>query len=406
MSSNRFLKLVHVCGFALAWSVLSAGCQPSPPPAAPVTPPETFSDEPAAMPDQPMPDQPMPVEPMPNESMPDEPKPDESMPNEPKPDEPKPAEAAAFEVKVPLGLPPLPIPEDNPMTAEKVELGKMLYFDKRLSKDGTISCATCHDPKIAWTEAKATSTGFGNQVGGANSPTVINAAYATTQFWDGRAKTLEEQALGPIENPIEMGHSLPEMISTLNKLGGYKEYFQKVFGTEVTADGVAAAIAAFERTVLSGNSPYDKFKAGDANALNEAQKRGLELFNKSGCADCHAPPLFSSYDFYNAGVGMDKDPLHQGRKAVTGDDDDLGAFRTPALREVAHTGPYFHDGSAATLEDAVALMADGGKDNPNLSEMFESVRDAKLTEQDRKDLVEFLKALSGEFPIVEPPALP
>jgi cytochrome c peroxidase len=203
-----------------------------------------------------------------------------------------------------------------------------------------------------------------------------------------------------------MGHKLPEMIAQLNQLAPYKEHFQKVFGTEVTADGVAKAIAAFERTVLSGNSPYDKFTAGDESALDDAQKRGLELFKKSGCSDCHTPPLFSSYDYYNAGVGMAKEKPDAGRKAVTGKDEDLGAFRVPMLREVVNTGPYFHDGSGATLQQAVALMAGGGKDNPNLSEMLSSVRDAKLTEQDQKDLVEFLKALSGEYPIVEPPALP
>lgn len=397
MSFQRFLRLVHVGGLALAWTVFSTGCQQSPPPPLPnVNQPEVEmpSDEPAAD---------LPSE-EPAEMPSDEPA-AATPSDEPAatPDEPA-TEPVAFEVKVPLGLPPLPIPEDNPMTAEKVELGKMLYFDKRLSKDGTISCATCHDPLMAWTEHKPTSTGIGAQVGGANSPTVINSAYATTQFWDGRAKTLEEQALGPIENPIEMGHSLPEMIATLNGLEGYKQHFQNVFGTEVTKEGIAQAIAAFERTVLSGNSPYDKFTAGDENALNEAQKRGLELFNKVGCADCHTPPLFSSYDFYNAGVSIEKNEL--GRKAVTNDDADLGAFRVPMLREVASTGPYFHDGSGATLEDAVALMAGGGKDNPNLSEMLKSVRDAKLTEENRKDLVEFLKALSGEYPIIDPPTLP
>jgi cytochrome c peroxidase len=259
---------------------------------------------------------------------------------------------------------------------------------------------------MAWTEHQPTSTGIGGQRGGANSPTVINAAYATAQFWDGRAKSLEEQALGPIENPIEMGHNLPEMISQLNQLTAYKEHFQKVFGTEVTSDGIAKAIAAFERTVLSGNSPYDKFKAGDESALNDAQKRGLEVFGKAGCSDCHVPPLFSNYEYENAGIGMDKEKPDEGRKAVTKQDEDLGKIRVPAVREAANTGPYFHDGSCPTLEAAVALMAAGGKDNPNLSEMLKSVRDAELTEQDQKDLVEFLKALSGEYPIVEPPTLP
>jgi cytochrome c peroxidase len=287
-----------------------------------------------------------------------------------------------------------------PKVPEKVALGKMLYFDTRLSKDGTVSCATCHDPQKAWAEHEPTSKGIHEEVGGANSPTIINAAYATSQFWDGRAATLEEQALGPIENPIEMGHSMELLTGELEEIPEYKEAFQKVFGTGVTKEGIAKAIASFERLVLSGNSPYDKFKAGQEDALTDAQKRGMDLFDNAGCATCHKPPLFSNYGFYNAGVGMDKDPPDPGRKAVTEKDADLGKFRTPALREVAYTAPYFHDGSVATLEEAVALMATGGKEkeNPNLSGMFNLLRKAEISEQDQQDLVEFLKALSGEFP--------
>ena len=320
---------------------------------------------------------------------------------------PKPgAEEASGLPKIPRGLPLLPVPKENPMTPEKVELGKQLYFDGRLSKDGTISCATCHDPQKAWAEHEPTSTGIGKKVGERNSPTVINAAYAPAQFWDGRAKSLEEQALGPIENLKEMGHKLDAMIAELSKLKGYEQQFKKVFGTGVTQDGVAQAIAAFERTILSGNSPYDRFKEGDQQALNEAQKRGLELFESAGCGTCHAPRTFSNGGYFNAGVGMDKEKPDEGRKVVTGNDRDLGKFRVPALREVANTWPYFHDGSVQKLEEAVALMAAGGKDNPNLSVMLKAVREAKLTEANQKDLVEFLKALSGEYPIVKPPKLP
>jgi cytochrome c peroxidase len=292
------------------------------------------------------------------------------------------------------------------MTEEKVELGKLLYFDTRLSKDNTISCATCHDPTKTWAEHTATSTGIGGQVGGANSPTVINSAYATTQFWDGRAASLEEQALGPIENPIEMGHKLVDVVDELNQIPEYKERFQKVFGTDATNEGIAKAIAAFERTVLSGNSPYDKYKAGDESALTDAQKRGMAKFEEANCTTCHTPPVFSSFRFFNAGIGMDKDTPDEGRKAVTGNDADLGKFRVPALREVANTAPYFHDGSVATLEEAVALMAAGGKENDNLSAMMKAVASANLTEDDQKDIVEFLKALSGEYPMIDPPELP
>ncbi|MBN2291902.1 MAG: cytochrome-c peroxidase [Pirellulales bacterium] len=301
-------------------------------------------------------------------------------------------------VKTPLGLPPVPIPADNPMTAAKIALGEKLYFDKRLSKDGTISCATCHDPAMAWAEHTPTSKGIGKQVGGANSPSVINSAYATSQFWDGRAGSLEEQALGPIENPIEMGHELKEMIADLNNLSEYKEAFQQVFGTDVTREGVAMAIAAFERTVLSGNSPYDKFKAGDKKALTDSQKRGMELFEEVGCSTCHTPPVFSNFRFYNAGIGMDKKPPDEGRKAVTKKDRDLGKFRVPMLREVANTAPYYHDGSVATLEEAVAIMADGGKKHEKVSGMLKAVGENKISPEGKKDLVEFMKALSGDYP--------
>jgi cytochrome c peroxidase len=318
----------------------------------------------------------------------------------------KPSPAALALPKTPAGLPELPVPADNPITPEKVELGKLLYFDKRVSKDGTVACATCHDPKLAWADDEPTSTGIHNQKGARKSPTVINAAYAHSQFWDGRAATLEAQATGPVENPIEMGNTMEAVVETLSKIPGYRERFQRVFGTGVTKDGFAKALAAFERTVLSGDSPYDRFRAGDASALNDAQKRGLRLFQKVGCAGCHAPPLFSTYEFHNAGVDAHKPKPDLGRKEVTKKDEDTGAFRVPSLREVAKTAPYFHDGSAKTLAEAVALMTAGGKDNPHRSSDFDRVRQAKLSEQDRTDLVEFLKALSGKYPLIEPPELP
>ena len=312
----------------------------------------------------------------------------------------------AFQVEVPLGLPPLPIPDDNPMTEAKVELGKLLYFDPRLSADGTISCATCHDPQMAWTEHRATSEGIEGLIGDRNSPTVINSAYATVQFWDGRAASLEEQALGPIENPIEMGHTVDAMISTLSELDVYTAMFQEVFGTGVTAEGVAKAIAAFERTILSGNSPYDQFQAGDEDAMTEAQQRGWKVFEDAGCITCHTPPLFSNYRFYNAGIGMDAEEPDPGRKGVTDQEQDMGAFRVPALREVAKTHPYFHNGSVEDLRDAVAIMAGGGIENPYLSAMMKAVASAELTDQDIDDLTAFMHALSGDFPIIDPPELP
>ena len=370
MSTKRSLRMVGFCAFAAALVVMQTGCQPA----------DTSLDS------------------VPSADLPDA----GSDSAEPKQPAATPGDSSGTgsesKTALPLGLPELPVPKDNPQTPEKIALGKKLYFDTRLSKDGTISCATCHDPEMAWTEHRATSKGIGDQIGGANSPTVINAAYAKKQFWDGRADSLEEQALGPIENPIEMGHDLDVLVKELAKIPEYKDGFQEVFGTGVTKDGIAKAIASFERTVLSGNSPYDQFKAGDKDALTKSQKRGMELFEDLGCATCHAPPLFSNYGYYNAGVGMDKEKPDEGRKDVTGRDRDLGKFRVPALREVADTGPYFHDGSVATLEKAVALMAGGGKDNANLSGMLKSIGDEKLSEQDKKDILEFLKALSGEYP--------
>jgi len=298
-------------------------------------------------------------------------------------------EGTPYEFEVPLGLEgPPPVPEDNPMTVEKIALGKQLYFDTRLSADGTISCATCHDPTIGWAEHKPTSTGIDGQVGPRNSPTVINSAYAPDQFWDGRMDTLEEQALGPIENPIEMGHDLDTLCEELNEIEGYVEQFQAVFGTDVTEDGIAKAIAAFERTVISGNSAFDKYNAGDDEAMTEEQLAGHEVFTEANCAMCHTPPLFSRYGYAKFDTGVVADPPDEGRKDVTKSEADNGKFRTPILRDVADTAPYFHDGSAETLEDAVAIMA---KSN---------------TEEEQASLVTFLGALSGEYPIIDPPELP
>ncbi len=306
----------------------------------------------------------------------------------------------------PVGRSPVPIPASNPQTAAKIELGRRLYFDTRLSGDGTLSCASCHSPALGWTDGRSTSKGIDGQVGHRNDPSIINAAYHATQFWDGRAASLEEQALGPIENPIEMGSDLKEVVSRLTDDADYTRRFEEVFGTQVTREGIGKAIAAFERTIISGNSPYDRYEAGDESALNEAQKRGMELFmDRANCAVCHTPPTFSNGRFYNAGVGMDVEVPDPGRRCVTKRARDYGRFRVPSLREVEKTGPYFHDGSAATLREAVALMAGGGIDNPNLSSMYKVVRLAKLTEQDESDLVEFLKALSGEYPIIDAPEL-
>ncbi|MDA1166134.1 MAG: cytochrome-c peroxidase, partial [Planctomycetota bacterium] len=194
----------------------------------------------------------------------------------------------------PLGLKPVPVPDDNPQTAEKVALGMQLYFESRLSKDNTVSCASCHAPEKGFSNGERFATGVGGAKGGRSAPSVINSAYYAQQFWDGRAASLEEQALGPIANPIEMALSIEDAVRKLNGIAGYKSQFQKVFGTDVTPDGIAKAIAAYERTVISGNAPFDKFKAGDTSALSEASERGRKLFfGKANCAACHAGSNFS-----------------------------------------------------------------------------------------------------------------
>lgn len=311
-------------------------------------------------------------------------------------------------VPAPRGLLPVPVPPDNSLTPKKIELGRLLYFDKRLSHENEISCASCHDPKEGWAEHKPTSEGVHGQPGERNAPTIINSAYATSQFWDGRSPTLEEQAAGPIENPVEMGSSMKVAVEGLNAVPRYRELFREVFGTEVTRDGVIKAVASFERTIVSENSRYDKYMAGDKNALNEQERRGLALFTgRALCATCHTPPVFSNFTFINAGIGSaDKEHADPGRMKVTGLESDKGAFKVPRLRDIVDTYPYFHNGSVPALRDAVNVMAAGGIENPDLSPIFALVKGARLAENDKVDLVAFLGTLSGDYPRIEPPVLP
>jgi cytochrome c peroxidase len=309
-------------------------------------------------------------------------------------------------LKVPLGLKPLPVPADNPLTPEKVELGKQLYFDPRLSCDNTVSCASCHDPKKGWSNGTPFAMGVRNQVGGRSAPTIINAAYSDLQFWDGRALKLEGQALGPIQNPIEMDHKLDDCVTKLNKIPGYKQQFQKVFGTDVTSENIAKAIASFERTVLSGNAPYDKYKGGNHNVMSAAAERGMKLFfGKAHCSACHTGPNFSDESFHNIGVGMKAEKPDLGRYEVTKVVGDKGAFKTPTLREVARHAPYMHDGSLKTLEDVVEHYDKGGIANPQLDE---EIFPLKLSATEKSDLITFMKEglASADYPDIAPPELP
>ena len=313
----------------------------------------------------------------------------------------------AFSADPPLGLPSVPVPSDNPMTAEKIALGKQLYFDGRLSADNKVSCASCHDPAKGFSNGDRFATGVEGKKGGRSSPTVINTAYGSLQFWDGRAKTLEDQAVGPIQNPIEMNMTLDAVIKKLNGIDGYRTQFKRVFGSDgVTADGIAKAIAAYERTVISGNAPFDRFKAGDQKALSEQAQRGQKLFfGKAHCSACHAGPNFTDNSFHNVGVGMDQKDFDKGRADISKLSGDTGAFKTPTLREIAKSGPYFHDGSAKTLEDVIDHYAKGGIPNEWLDEEIFNI---KIAPGEKADLVKFMVdgLSSPDYPDHKAPELP
>lgn len=314
---------------------------------------------------------------------------------------------------LPLGVVPkgfdqkdLLVPQANPLTPEKVELGKMLYFDPRLSADGTVSCATCHDPKKGWTDQEEVSEGIRQQKGTRNAPTVVNSAFMKIQFWDGRAVTLEEQALGPLINPVEMGNKThDDVVKKVKSIKGYEPLFMKAFGTGPTKDTIAQAIAAFERTVLSGNSRYDRFLAGDKKVLNESEVRGMTLFlSKAKCVQCHSGPNFSDSQFHNLGVGMNKTKPDLGRAAISKNKSHTGAFKTPTVRDVARHAPYMHDGSQKTLEEVIEFYDKGGEKNPHLDPLMVPLN---LTAQEKADLIQFLKALDGNpYPMVQAPKLP
>lgn len=311
-----------------------------------------------------------------------------------------------YELQIPEGLKDMRIPGDNPLTKAKIELGKQLYFDPRLSRDNTVSCASCHDPNQGWSNGESFATGVDGQVGGRSAPTIINAGYSYFQFWDGRAQQLEGQALGPIENPIEMDMKLPALVEKLNTIEGYRQQFQDVFGGPVTTDAIAMAIASFERTILSADAPYDRFKAGDTKALSDSAQRGMKLFfNQAKCSSCHSGGNFSDAAFHNIGVGMENKEPDFGRHAVTQLEGDRGSFKTPTLREIARTAPYMHDGSEKTLHDVVQYYNKGGVKNPQLDE---EIVPLKLSDEEIDDLVTFLKEglSSVHYPFVKPPRMP
>jgi cytochrome c peroxidase len=339
----------------------------------------------------------------------------------------------AFRLTPPPGLPADAwrrlVPSTNPLTPEKVALGESLYFDKRLSADGTVSCATCHDAAAAFADRNVLAVGVGGGRGVRNAPTLLNVAFSESLFWDGRASSLEEQARQPLVNPSEMGMgSYDEVVARLAAIPEYGPAFRRAFPAEgITIDSVAKAIAAFERTQFSGGAPFDRFIAGDANALSESQKRGWGLFRgKAQCVACHAfsvaSPFFTDFQFHNTGVGAQKVDLEAlakraaqsaakagpdalsamshaegfselGRFLVTGRAKDTSAFKTPTLRDVELTAPYMHDGSAKTLLDVVRFYNKGGTPGPYLDDRM---RPLNLSEEEVNDLVEFLRSLTSD----------
>ena len=322
-------------------------------------------------------------------------------------------------------------PLDNPQTPEKIALGQKLFFDARLSADGTVACSTCHDPARAFTDGRPTSVGIKGRIGQRNAPTILNALYNKTQFWDGRAKTLEEQAGLPIINPVEMGRpNLTAAVAGIAAIAEYQQEFRTVFGRPPNEVDLERAIASYERTQFLFDSPFDHFIAGDRNAIDDAAKRGWELFNTRGlCNKCHAlsehtrdVTFFTDNDFHNIGIGIiqhniaalarqaeqlmksgnagaidraaiQSDMSALGRFLITKKEADTASFKTPNLRNVLVTGPYFHDGSQETLWDVMDHYNKGdGLQNPYLDE---DIQPLALTENDIDDLVAFLASLTS-----------
>ena len=293
----------------------------------------------------------------------------------------------------------------NPNDVAKIALGKQLFFDGRLSKNGAISCAFCHNPGTGWADPRQTSIGIGGGIGGRQAPTVLNSGFNPLQFWDGRARSLEEQALGPIQNPIEMGETHDNVVRKLKGIKGYQQQFRAVFATDPNLHGITEAIAAFERTVISTNSAFDKYMMGDSRAMDEAAVRGMALFKgKARCILCHHGTNFTDNQFHNLGVpqiGPMKEDL--GRYYVTKVEKDKGAFKTPTLRSITETVPYMHDGVFKTLGEVLDFLNNGGGPNPNLSPLMKAVN---LTPDEKMDLMAFLKALTGESIKIDLPKLP
>ncbi len=344
----------------------------------------------------------------------------------------------SLEVELPLGLNAGKIPdgvlEENPLTRAKIELGRQLYFDTRLSADNTISCASCHHPDDGYARHTQFGVGIGGQQGGRNSPVSYNRILSTLQFWDGRAGSLEEQAIGPIANPIEMGNTHDAAVATLQGIEGYRLQFERIFGESgVTIENVGKAIAAFERVIVTSPAPFDYYEqlkpylqfteedfkddaelkqeyelrlAGAAShPMSESAIRGRDLFfsERGTCATCHVGANLADEKYHNLGIGMNAEKPDLGRYEVTKEEKDRGAFKTPSIRNVALTAPYMHDGSLKTLLEVVEHYNKGGIANPQLSDKMKKL---ELSPQDKEDLVAFMEACTGEYPPIRSDRLP
>ena len=312
------------------------------------------------------------------------------------------ADGAQSKLKLPPGLQESAafIPDDNPFTPEKIALGKQFFWDKRWSRNGTVACVTCHEPTHGWGDPRQFSARWDGTPTSRHSPTLVNRLFSDAQQWTGQRTSLEDQAIKASDQSPEL------LVKNLGAIPYYQQQHRKIFGTDLNPEGVAKAIAAYERTILSGNSPFDRFNGGDKKALSAAAQRGLALFQgKANCVTCHVSFNFTDENYHNLGVGMDNAKPDLGRFTVTKNDDHRGAFKTPTLRDVAKRPPYMHDGSLKTLEDVVAFYNKGGTPNQWLSK---DIRPLNLTPVEQKDLVAFMEALTGQVApeVSTPPKLP
>ena len=330
-----------------------------------------------------------------------------------------PAEPAGVR-NVPLGLDLyMPIPEENPLTPEKIALGRKLFSDRLLSRDGTKACASCHEPERAFTDGRAVAVGVRGQTGTRSAPTLVNRGYGRSYFWDGRAPTLEAQVVEPITNPKELNLTLEEAVGRLAQARDYLDDFRTAFGQDVNARDLARALASYVRTITSGNAPLDRYMNGERDALSGQERAGLAIFRgKGNCTSCHVGPTLSDEQFHNTGVAWkrlrplasadapgssepgqgpaggeeSREMVDLGRFVVTGKEADRGAFKTPTLREIARTAPYMHDGTFSTLEEVVDFYDRGGNKNPFLDS---ELRPLGLAGDEKRALLAFLRSLNG-----------